>query len=86
MNHKRGRPKNARAGCLMCKPWKMNGARGTGATVRGHRTSRRPVGDARRTQVGRDERTTVDENLADIRREVDAMPEGCTNPCCGGWP
>lgn len=26
MNHKRKRPKNARAGCLMCKPNKMNGA------------------------------------------------------------
>lgn len=24
-NHKRKRPKNRRAGCLMCKPWKMNG-------------------------------------------------------------
>lgn len=25
MHHKRGRPKNRRAGCLMCKPNKMNG-------------------------------------------------------------
>ena len=25
MNHKRGKPKNARAGCLMCKANKMNG-------------------------------------------------------------
>jgi hypothetical protein len=25
MNHKRGKPKNARAGCLMCKHNKMNG-------------------------------------------------------------
>lgn len=25
MNHKRRRPKNRRAGCLMCKYWKMNG-------------------------------------------------------------
>jgi hypothetical protein len=25
MNHKRGRCKNRRAGCLMCKPWKVNG-------------------------------------------------------------
>lgn len=24
-NHKRGKPKNARAGCPMCKPWKING-------------------------------------------------------------
>ncbi len=25
MNHKRGRPKGRRAGCLMCKPNKMSG-------------------------------------------------------------
>lgn len=25
MNHKRGKPKNARAGCLLCKPNKMSG-------------------------------------------------------------
>ena len=25
MNHKRGKPKNARAGCLMCKYYKQNG-------------------------------------------------------------
>lgn len=25
MNHKRKRPKNSRAGCLMCKFWKANG-------------------------------------------------------------
>jgi hypothetical protein len=24
-HHKRKRPKNRRAGCLLCKPWKMNG-------------------------------------------------------------
>lgn len=24
-NHKRHKAKNRRAGCLMCKPWKMNG-------------------------------------------------------------
>ena len=24
-NFKRKRPKNRRAGCLMCKPWKVNG-------------------------------------------------------------
>ena len=24
-NYKRGRPKNRRAGCLLCKPWKVNG-------------------------------------------------------------
>ena len=25
MHHKRKRPKNRRAGCLLCKPWKANG-------------------------------------------------------------
>jgi len=24
-HHKRNRPKSRRAGCLLCKPWKMNG-------------------------------------------------------------
>ena len=24
-HHKRRRPKNRRAGCLLCKPWKVNG-------------------------------------------------------------
>jgi hypothetical protein len=28
-HHKRGRPKNRRAGCLLCKPWKVNGAGGS---------------------------------------------------------
>ena len=27
MNHKRGRSRNRRAGCKMCKPWKANGHR-----------------------------------------------------------
>lgn len=27
-NHKRGRRKNARAGCIMCKPHKANGNKG----------------------------------------------------------
>lgn len=29
MNHKRGRPKNRRSGCLFCKPHKANGTKGT---------------------------------------------------------
>lgn len=29
MNHKRGKPKKARSGCLMCKPHKHNGAKGS---------------------------------------------------------
>lgn len=27
MNHKRGRARNRRAGCELCKPWKVNGVR-----------------------------------------------------------
>ena len=29
MNHKRGRKKDSRAGCLMCKPWKSNANKGS---------------------------------------------------------
>jgi hypothetical protein len=65
-HHKRRRPKNRRAGCLLCKPQKANGAKANGAKMR------EPPGIARRLQVGRDERTTLDESMEDIRREVDA--------------
>jgi hypothetical protein len=27
MNHKRGKARNRRAGCKLCKPWKANGFR-----------------------------------------------------------
>jgi hypothetical protein len=27
MHHKRGRARNRRAGCKLCKPWKVNGHR-----------------------------------------------------------
>ena len=27
MNHKRGKARNRRAGCKLCKPWKVNGFR-----------------------------------------------------------
>lgn len=27
MHHKRRRPRNRRAGCKLCKPWKVNGFR-----------------------------------------------------------
>ena len=43
--HKRRRPKNRRAGCLMCKPWKANS---------GHHPD--PVAVERQLQVGREER------------------------------
>lgn len=40
-NHKRKRPKNARAGCLLCKPHKANG------------NDRRTVGESRRDAADR---------------------------------
>ena len=43
-HHKRKRPKNRRSGCLMCKPWKMNGAR---------KKDRMKPSDRRRAYVGR---------------------------------
>jgi hypothetical protein len=45
MNHKRHRPKNRRAGCLMCKPWKANGAKADGPYG-----TKRPIADLRRMQ------------------------------------
>jgi hypothetical protein len=43
-HHKRGRPKNRRAGCLMCKPHKANHSKLTGYD------GRDPIGVQRRTQ------------------------------------
>ena len=34
MNHKRGRPKDRRAGCLLCKPSKSNGVKGADRVAR----------------------------------------------------
>lgn len=39
-NHKRGKRKNARAGCLLCHPYKANGVKGAAIAV--------PVRDRRR--------------------------------------
>ena len=33
-NHKRKKRKSARAGCIMCKPWKANGFKGSATSVR----------------------------------------------------
>ena len=30
MNHKRKKPRSQRAGCKLCKPWKINGRRTEG--------------------------------------------------------
>jgi hypothetical protein len=37
MHHKRKKPKNARAGCLQCKNWKINGYRTERADGERHR-------------------------------------------------
>jgi hypothetical protein len=44
MHHKRHRPKNRRAGCLLCKPWKVNSAKTNG------RDTKRLIADLRRMQ------------------------------------
>jgi hypothetical protein len=46
IKRKRGRPKNRRAGCLLCKPWKANGA-GMGHYVRPHSDLRRQAAPER---------------------------------------
>jgi hypothetical protein len=43
VNHKRGRAKNQRAGCLLCKPQKANGA------------DRRTLGERRHDEAARRE-------------------------------
>lgn len=48
-HHKRGRPKNRRAGCLLCKPHKGNGMKG--------RTAHQTVQERRARIVERQERT-----------------------------
>ncbi|MEL6336600.1 MAG: hypothetical protein AAFQ88_08130 [Pseudomonadota bacterium] len=44
MHHKRGRARNRRAGCKLCKPWKVNGFRTERAEGEG-------FGDHRRRQA-----------------------------------
>lgn len=44
-HHKRKRPKNRRAGCLLCKPWKANGF------ARRTRVDGAPISVARRDQA-----------------------------------
>lgn len=50
MNHKRGRPANRRAGCKLCKPWKINGVpteRVDGEKVSDHRRREAAANDIR---------------------------------------
>lgn len=51
MNHKRKRPKSARAGCLLCKPNKMNGWNKARLGYRGFGKLRRLAGALADTAV-----------------------------------
>lgn len=42
-HHKRRRPKNRRAGCLMCKPHKANGAKKNGMRSKDKASVRRKI-------------------------------------------
>lgn len=48
MHHRRGRPRNRRAGCKLCKPWKANG-------YRTERADGERFGDHRRRDAARHE-------------------------------
>jgi hypothetical protein len=62
-HHKRKRPKNRRAGCLLCKPWKMNGfAKG--------RVDAESLSDHRR-------RFDAEGQLAEARVEIFTRAFGC---------
>ncbi len=44
MHHKRGRARRSRAGCKLCKPWKINGVRNEGLEGERFSDHRRRVG------------------------------------------
>jgi hypothetical protein len=48
-NFKRGRRKNARSGCIFCKPWKSNGVKGC---WRSQRRQERRAREDEREQLG----------------------------------
>ncbi len=56
MNFKRGRARRARAGCKLCKPWKLNGV--TTESLAGEKFS-----DHRRRKVAEDDVTKAMESL-----------------------
>jgi len=62
VNHKRGRPKNRRAGCLMCKNWKMNGA------GKNSKEYERPADRRRRLGCEQDLREILDMDRVDSSR------------------
>ena len=49
VNHKRKRPANRRAGCKLCKPWKINGVPASdAASLRANESERQQREDLRR--------------------------------------
>jgi hypothetical protein len=53
VNHKRGRPKSRRAGCLLCKPHKANGCKSKGHRREEQKLAREhsPVGTLNRDKL-----------------------------------
>lgn len=68
MNHKRGRPRNSRAGCKLCAPWKINGVRTE--TVKGERFS-----DHARREAAAEQLLDHEDYGLEIAR--DTSPEWC---------
>lgn len=61
-HHRRGRPKNARAGCLQCKPHKANGAKGSLAfQPRDEQVARQDEAEAREDLARDPHRRTLDD-------------------------
>ena len=80
MNHKRGRPKNARAGCLMCKPWKVNGAKNSHENIK--------AGDRREMMHGVEGRARRNQTRRGAQYEVGRdvkMPKVSCNSCSGRY-
>lgn len=71
MHHKRGRPKNRRAGCLFCKPQKANGQK---AIIRDAPSTRRADLDARE-QLADDGREDREKMLFDEQEDNDDYDE-----------
>lgn len=58
MHYKRKRPQNRRAGCKLCKPWKINGFRTAsyeGEKFSDHKQRKVADSDVRRFQINGDD-------------------------------
>jgi hypothetical protein len=63
LNHKRGRKKDSRAGCLMCKPHKANAYVGQERQMR-KRDAQREVAEARQARAEEEEERLWETSLA----------------------